>query len=112
MLEHLPHLASKQIVLASASPRRLQLLQMVGIAPKVVTSTFAEDLSKSDFKGAAEYAVATSRGKAIEVAERLQTAHDAFDLVIGADTVRHLCSLIAMPGKTNMLQGVVVWAGG
>lgn len=87
MLEHLPHLASKQIILASASPRRLQLLQMIGLAPRVVTSSFAEDLAKSDFRGAADYAVATSRHKALEVAERLQASNEAFDLIIGADTV-------------------------
>lgn len=88
LLEHLPYLASKHIVLASASPRRLQLLQMVGLAPRVLTSTFAEDLSKSDCSKAADYAVATSQHKALEVAERMQSAQDPFDLIIGADTVR------------------------
>ncbi len=87
ILEHLPHLASKNILLASASPRRLQLLQLVGINPKVVTSTFEETLPKSDYKSAADYAVATSKGKALEVAERLSDANEPADLVIGADTV-------------------------
>ena len=87
ILEHLPHLASKSILLASASPRRLQLLQLVGINPKVVTSTFEETLPKSDYKSAADYAVATSKGKALEVAERLSDANEPADLVIGADTV-------------------------
>ena len=87
MLEHLPYLASKRIILASASPRRLQLLQLVGLDPKVVSSTFAEDLSKADFPRGADYAVATSRQKAIEVANRLQSAREPFDLIIGADTV-------------------------
>lgn len=90
MLEHIPHLASKKVILASASPRRLQLLQMIGLVPRVVTSTFAEDLSKSDFRGAADYAVATSQHKALEVAERLQTSNEVFDLIIGADTVRSM----------------------
>ncbi len=87
ILEHLPHLASKKILLASASPRRLQLLQLVGLNPKVVVSTFEETLPKSDYKSAADYAVATSKGKALEVAERLSESNDPADLVIGADTV-------------------------
>ncbi|KAA6416484.1 MAG: hypothetical protein FRX49_13544 [Trebouxia sp. A1-2] len=86
ILEHLPHLASKNITLASASPRRLQLLQLVGINPKVVTSTFEETLPKSDYKSAADYAVATSKGKALEVAEKLSDVNAPADLVIGADT--------------------------
>ena len=87
IIQHLPYLASKNIVLASASPRRLQLLQLVGMSPKVVTSNFEENLPKSNFKNAADYAVATSKGKAVEVAERLQK-EEHVDLVIGSDTVR------------------------
>ena len=88
ILEHLPHLASKNILLASASPRRLQLLQLVGISPKVVVSTFEETLPKSDYKSAADYAVATSKGKALQVVEGLSEANESADLVIGADTVQ------------------------
>lgn len=94
ILEHLPYLANLNIVLASASPRRLQLLKLVGINPRVVTSTFEETLPKSDFTRAADYAVATSRGKAMEVAERLSRARENVDLVIGADTVQHVLDLL------------------
>ena len=87
IIQYLPHLASKSIVLASASPRRLQLLQLIGMSPKVVTSNFEENLPKTDYKSAAEYAIATSKGKALEVAKRLQDAHQPADLVIGSDTV-------------------------
>ena len=87
LLQHLPYLSTKDVVLASASPRRLELLQLVGIRPRVVTSTFEETLPKSDYKNGAEYAVATSRGKALEVAERLTRNHEHADLIIGADTV-------------------------
>ena len=87
ILEHLPYLATKTVVLASASPRRLELLQLVGIKPRVVTSTFDETLPKSGFRTGAEYAVATSRGKALEVAERLTHNQEYADLIIGADTV-------------------------
>lgn len=87
ILEHLPYLSNKSIILASASPRRLQLLQLVGVSPRVVTSSFEENLSKTDFKNGAEYAVATSSGKALEVAERLTHEGEEADLIIGADTV-------------------------
>ena len=87
ILEHLPYLATKRVVLASASPRRLELLQLVGMRPRVVTSTFEETLPKSDFENGAEYAVATSRGKALEVAQRLNCNQEHADLIIGADTV-------------------------
>ncbi len=88
ILEHLPHLANRNIVLASASPRRLQLLQLIGMNPRVVTSNFEETLPKSDFKSAADYAVATSKGKALEVAGRLSRENQLVDLVIGSDTVQ------------------------
>ena len=87
ILEHISYLANKNVVLASASPRRLELLQLVGMKPRVVTSTFEETLPKSDYKSGADYAVATSRGKALEVAERLTRNHEHADLIIGADTV-------------------------
>lgn len=87
ILEHLPYLANKSVVLASASPRRLELLQLFGMKPRVVTSTFEETLPKSDYKSGADYAVATARGKALEVAERLTRKHEHADLIIGADTV-------------------------
>lgn len=87
ILEHVPYLATKNIVLASASPRRLELLQLVGLKPRVVTSTFEETLPKSGFRNGAEYAVATSKGKALEVANRLTRNQEHADLVIGADTV-------------------------
>ncbi|KAL3135415.1 hypothetical protein ABBQ32_007597 [Trebouxia sp. C0010 RCD-2024] len=90
ILEHLPHLATKTIVLASASPRRLELLQLVGIKPRVISSTFDETLPKSGFRNGAEYAVATSRGKALEVAERMTHNQEHADLIIGADTVVEL----------------------
>ena len=87
ILEHLPYLATKTVVLASASPRRLELLHLVGMKPRVVTSTFEETLPKSNYSDGADYAAATSRGKALEVAERLTRSHEQPDLIIGADTV-------------------------
>ena len=100
ILEHLPYLSNKSIVLASASPRRLQLLQLIGMSPRVVTSTFEENLSKTDFRSGAEYAVATSSGKALEVAERLTHDGEHSDLVVGADTVAASSSKSVRPIRT------------
>lgn len=104
ILEHLPHLATKTIVLASASPRRLELLQLVGIKPRVVTSTFDETLPKSGFRNGAEYAVATSKGKALEVAERLIHNQEFADLIIGADTVS-ACLQLLLSGQMDDCSG-------
>lgn len=57
-------LQHRRVVLASASPRRKDLLRTSGLAPEVVPSTFEEDLDKADFKGrAGEYPVLTAQEK-------------------------------------------------
>lgn len=85
MLEALSALASKRLVLASASPRRLDLLRQVGLQPLVQPSSFEENLDKGKFT-AAQYAVETARHKALDVAASCQA-----DLVIAADTVQCQC---------------------
>ncbi|KAG2341170.1 Maf Ham1 [Suillus weaverae] len=82
-------LTNKRVVLASASPRRKEILQTLGLAPEVVPSTFAENLPFSSFEDIHEYPVSTATQKAVEVYQRLLTdaPDDPPDLVIGADTV-------------------------
>ncbi|KAH7911533.1 Maf Ham1 [Hygrophoropsis aurantiaca] len=82
-------LVGKRIVLASASPRRKDILQNLGLAPEIIPSTFEENLPVSSFEDIHEYPVATATHKAVEVYERLvsENPDDAPDLVIGADTV-------------------------
>ncbi|KAN0093283.1 Inosine triphosphate pyrophosphatase-like protein [Tylopilus felleus] len=82
-------LRNKRVVLASASPRRNDILRTLGLAPEIVPSTFAENLPLSSFEQVHEYPVATAMHKAVEVYERLVTENpdDPPDLVIGADTV-------------------------
>ncbi|KAI0029422.1 Maf/Ham1 [Vararia minispora EC-137] len=82
-------LAGKRVVLASASPRRREVLQTCGLAPEVVPSTFEEDLNAADFEDIHEYPVAMATHKAVEVYERLlkENPDDGPDLIIGADTV-------------------------
>ena len=99
-------LGSRRLILASGSPRRKQILQNIvketrlnlfklfedahtlfsaqGFVFDVVPSTFEENLSKSAFSEPWQYAVETSRGKALEVAERLQVCVGSYSSLEGA----------------------------
>jgi septum formation protein len=87
----IPALASlrgKRVVLASASPRRKQLLAQMGLSQvEVIPSTFAEDLSKtlSPF----EYVLQTATLKALKVYEQEidNTEKGEPALIIAADTI-------------------------
>ena len=68
------------IILASASPRRRQLLELVSLPFEVVTSS-SEDAPRADEKPA-EYALRAAREKALDVARRHSDRP-----VLGADTV-------------------------
>ncbi|XP_075052595.1 putative bifunctional dTTP/UTP pyrophosphatase/methyltransferase protein [Mixophyes fleayi] len=81
-------LAGKRVVLASASPRRQDILSNVGLRFEVVPSWFKETLDKSLFSAPHEYAVETAKQKALEVARRMHMKHlKTPDIVIGADTI-------------------------
>lgn len=81
-------LAGKRVVLASASPRRREILNNVGLRFEVVPSWFKETLDKSIFKTPYGYAKETAKEKALEVATRMHLKHfKTPDIVIGADTV-------------------------
>ncbi|TIA89674.1 hypothetical protein E3P99_01958 [Wallemia hederae] len=94
---HLPSLdtlRTKDVVLASSSPRRLDILAQVGVHPRVVASTFDEKLSKEDYLGDPHaYPINTASEKGKEVYERLvlegekSGERDSPDLIISADTV-------------------------
>ncbi|XP_062982402.1 probable bifunctional dTTP/UTP pyrophosphatase/methyltransferase protein [Elgaria multicarinata webbii] len=81
-------LLNKRVVLASASPRRQEILTNVGLRFEVVPSWFKETLEKSSFAAPYEYAVETAKQKALEVAKRMHLKHlRTPDVVIGADTI-------------------------
>ncbi|XP_014119061.1 PREDICTED: N-acetylserotonin O-methyltransferase-like protein isoform X1 [Pseudopodoces humilis] len=81
-------LVSKRVVLASASPRRQEILTNVGLRFEVVPSWFKETLEKSSFTAPYQYAVETAKQKALEVANRMHVKHMRTpDIVIGADTI-------------------------
>ena len=87
MIIHLlPLLNQLDIILASASPRRLQLLTGLGLTSvTVIPSTFPETLPHHLYTPAS-YAIATSRHKAEDVFSRLRSARP-LHLLISADTV-------------------------
>lgn len=88
MLEPIRHILSQQrIILASGSPRRLEILKMIGLKFEVQTSNFEENLDKSSFSHPCEYVKENAKQKAIEVWNRLKSHSNKPDLVIGADTV-------------------------
>ncbi|KRZ77295.1 N-acetylserotonin O-methyltransferase-like protein [Trichinella papuae] len=98
----LPGLNNKEIILASASPRREEILKKLKLPFKVVTSKFAEDLDKSLYFGRpGDYVIDNASFKAEDVASQLSNqclkiclfpyiqhfTLDTVKLVIGCDTV-------------------------
>lgn len=71
----------RPLVLASASPRRKELLELAGLDFKIVPSHALEPLP-DDSESPEEYAVSMARIKAVEVAGRCPDA-----VVLGADSV-------------------------
>ncbi|GJP85745.1 hypothetical protein CLOP_g15846, partial [Closterium sp. NIES-67] len=73
-IQHVAALSKRRIVLASASPRRRELLSGLGLTVDVIPSTFNEDLNKASFASAGEYAAETATHKAIEVSSKALSA--------------------------------------
>uniref|UniRef100_A0A2K6AQF2 Acetylserotonin O-methyltransferase like n=1 Tax=Macaca nemestrina TaxID=9545 RepID=A0A2K6AQF2_MACNE len=64
-------LLHKRVVLASASPRRQEILSNAGLRFEVVPSRFKEKLDKASFATPYGYAMETAKQKALEVATRM-----------------------------------------
>ncbi len=84
-------LAQVKVVLASQSPRRQELMGQLGLTFETIVSTFDEDLDKSNYPSAADYAADTAFFKVQDVFTRItedpsRKQGDRY-LVIGADTV-------------------------
>lgn len=86
IIQYLTKLGNKNVVLASASPRRKEILQNIGLKITIEPSSFIENLDPNSFAHPKDFVIATARGKAQEVAKRLSTAQSPPDFVIGADT--------------------------
>jgi septum formation protein len=74
-----------RLVLASASPARLNLLRAAGIEPEVLVSGFDE--STVTAKRAEELSLELARRKADAVADRLRPMREPGVLVLGCDSV-------------------------
>jgi len=87
-----------RLILASASPRRLRLLQMMGLNPKVQHSTVNEDLVPGN--SPKHFAENAAREKCLDVAQRAE--HES--LVLAADTVVcvHLDTVSNAPNIANL----------
>lgn len=83
-------LEKARFILASASPRRIELLRQIGIQDfEVFPSTFPEDLDKSSFDGPSAYVVENARRKAEDVwqAKEKDCIEGKFKVIIACDTV-------------------------
>nr|XP_045584328.1 dTTP/UTP pyrophosphatase-like [Procambarus clarkii] len=86
ILQHLNSLRSKNIILASASPRRREILEKIGLKLTIMPSEFEENLDPNSFSDPGDFVISTAHHKADEVAKRLDRLGSPPDLVIGADT--------------------------
>ena len=75
----------KQIVLASQSPRRRELLEQLGLEFTIQPSTVEEKVTSED---PVEVVRELSRQKAQDVADQMEKEHAGHDMVVlGADTI-------------------------
>eukprot|EP00808_Paulinella_micropora_P016477 g19440.t1 len=115
------------IVLASQSPRRREILTALGIRFRVQPSEFDEKLLDKSLYSASEYVVANAKGKGMDVyASQRAAKHGGSVVVIAADTVVVLDGrilekpssraqakdmLLSLSGRTHtVLTGVAVLA--
>lgn len=131
LVEQLVAQGEMRIVLASGSPRRKEILISILLSPTSFTcetSSFEETLDKSQFKFAGDYALATARGKALDVVQKTAPLpHGGGQVyVIGADTVidfggkimekprdaKHAAAMLEeLSGKTHKVHtGVVLYS--
>ena len=86
MIIHLLDAINKRrFILASGSPRRVEILKSLGLHFEVIPSKFAEDLDKTQFPSAADYAKTNALCKARDVAKRLGAGN--YDVILGSDCI-------------------------
>ncbi|CAH1644637.1 unnamed protein product [Spodoptera littoralis] len=88
MLQPIMHiLKQKNIILASGSPRRKELVENIGLKVGLRPSLFEENLDPNAFKSFGEFVEETALQKVLEVETRLTAEGHKPDVVIGADTM-------------------------
>lgn len=89
--QYIAPLSNKRIILASQSPRRREILNLLGLRNlEVRKPAFEENLNPSDYSSCAEYATETAYHKLVGVVKELAANGEETDLVISADTVVEL----------------------
>jgi septum formation protein len=76
---------SWKVILASSSPRRQELLQLITPTFQVIPSSFEENYNKQEYTTAVEYVLHTAQSKAEDVWSKLD--HQEKVLMIAADTI-------------------------
>ncbi|XP_026314516.1 uncharacterized protein LOC113226195 [Hyposmocoma kahamanoa] len=88
MLQPVMHiLKQKNIILASGSPRRKELIENIGLKVSLCPSSFEENLNPKCFKEFSEFVEETAYQKVLEVEKRLTGKGQVPDITIGADTM-------------------------
>jgi len=91
-------LLKNRIILASASPRRSEILSKAGIMAEVIPSCIKEDIIPGE--GPQGHVLRLSREKALDVADKLDSGRAAW--VLGADTVVVAgTSILGKPGNAE-----------
>jgi len=94
LLEHINHLNTKRIILASSSPRRKKALKKMGLTYEVIVSSFPENLDKKSFSHPHLYAEENAKRKALDVFQMLVNKGESCDLLVGCDSIVVLDGLI------------------
>ncbi|OWR40765.1 putative Maf protein [Danaus plexippus plexippus] len=88
MLQPVMHLLKhKNIILASGSPRRKELIENIGLKVALCPSLFEENLDPKAFDNFSDFVEETALHKVLEVEKRLKENGNNPDVVIGADTM-------------------------
>ena len=74
-----------RLILASASPRRIELMRQVGLKFDIMPADFDE--ASTGFDDAGKYAMEMSRQKALHIARKIEQSAYPDTFVLGADTV-------------------------
>ncbi|KAG7708585.1 hypothetical protein KL950_002105 [Ogataea haglerorum] len=94
-------LSNYTFYLCSSSPRRQEILKMLGFSPVVRASQFEENLSKLDYT-VEEYVAETAKGKCLAVWDQLKKEGETDNvLLISADTVVENQGVIYEKPKTQ-----------
>lgn len=80
-------LEGKRVILASTSPRRIEMFNRMGLKFDVLPSNFEENYVKANFKSPAAYCAATCLKKGQVVRDMTARENDAPALIVSSDTI-------------------------